>query len=305
MPNGTQKGELLSIPLDKIVLSTKNIRTELPNASNLRASIETQGMLEPVLVRRLPDDKFELIGGFRRFMAIKQLKRTHIDASVIVATDKEVIRVQLIENLQREDMNPYDVANGIRDMIAVEEIDQKQAAVILGVTDGFISQHLSLLKMPKSVQKVVKNGQLGIGHVRVLGKLKNEETLEELVTLAAGKHPGEGARMTTEELSNKVKFFNDEEDRKEAEKNEKQRAKTRAKAAGGENTEDEEDEAPKKKSLAEIYEETTLNPLSKTDLKELLKNYADKYENARSEDKKTEYKHVLKGIELASGVEGK
>ena len=299
MPNGTQKGELLRIPLENITLSKKNIRTELPNASDLRVSIETQGLLEPVLVRKLSDGKWELVGGFRRYLAVKQLKHKDIAAHEIIATDAEVIRIQLIENLQREDMNPYDIAIGIQLMLEAEKIDQKQAAVELGKTEGFISQHLSLLKMTDSVKKAVKNGKLGIAHVRILGKLKTEEAVDELVELASGK-AGEGARMTTDELANKVKFINDKEEKKEAEKVEKQRAKTRAKAeSGGEAPPEEE----KKPTLVDLYEQAKVDPMSKTELKQLLKEYADKYENARSEDKKLEYKNVLKGIELAGRVE--
>lgn len=300
MSNGNTP--VTSLPVSKIKLSTKNVRTEMPNAADLRVSIEKQGLLEPVLVRKLADDSYELIGGFRRFLAVKQLKRDNIDVKVIEATDAEVIRIQLIENLQREDMNPYDIAVGIQTMMAAESIDQKKAAELLGKTEGFVSQHLSLMKMPDVVKKAVKSGKLGIGHVRLLAKVKNETALEELTELASGK-AGEGARLTTDELANKVKFANDKEEKKEAEKVEKQRAKARAKASGGDDDSSAAPDPEPKETLVDIYEKAKLNPPNKTELKELLKEWAGKYENARSEDKKLEYKNVLKGLELASGVE--
>lgn len=191
-------------------------------------------------------------------------------------------------------MNAIDKAVAIAEMIEKEFIEQRQAAKMLGVSDGFISQHLALLRLPKKIQSAVKTGTLELAHARQLVRVKDEEKQAEFMKMAA--------TLTSAGLSDKVDVYVAKEKEKEerAEKAEKAKAKAALrKKTGVAAPEDDEEEV---QSLADVYGEKKLEPLKKTEMMDALKFYANKLERATVDTKKAEYKGILKGLEIASGI---
>lgn len=283
--------EGLRFPFDKLVVG-KNVRSTLPSVTDLVASIEREGILEPLLAVMQADGFAKVIAGHRRYHAAKALGMKFLPVRFIEADDDRSRRVALIENLQREDMNPLDKAQAIADMIASETMEQRHAAKALGVSDGFISQHLALLRLPKKAQAALRSGSLELAHARQLGRVKDEDAMMEFLKLAPG--------LTSAALSDKVDAYLQKEKEK-AEKAEKAaKKKTRAKAKNG--AEEDDEEADAEPTLADLYAAKKLEPLKKTDMTEALKFYANKLERAEADSKKAEYKWILRGLEIASGL---
>lgn len=293
VPVGDAKYEF---PLANIVLREKNVRSNLPDISDLVASIKSEGIIEPLVGVLLSDGKLELVAGYRRYHAAQQLKLETVPVRTITGDNARRHRVALIENLQRVDMNPMDRAIGLNEMIANEGIEQREVARKLGVSDGYVSQHLALLKLPKKVQLAVRSGQIELAHARQLSRVKNEEKALEFLALAPN--------LTSVALSDKIDIYLQKEKEKEAKALEAAKKKEKAerrKKLGVKDDDEDEDEAPK--TLADEYAEKKLEPLKKTDMMEALKFYASKFERAEAETKKAEYKGILKGLEIAAGLQ--
>ena len=275
--------QFLELDLNQIVIE-KNIRSMLGNLNELIASIEAEGVLEPVLVTATKDPAiFQLRAGSRRYNAAKLAKLKKIPALVIDADDARAHRIALIENIQREEMNPYDRAVAIQEMLELENVDQKTAAAKLGVSQGYVSQHLSILKLPAKVQHAVRQGKIDIAQARELIRLKDDAA----ITALAKKAPD----MTAAEVKAKV-------DKALIKEEARQLAEDAASEIG-----DTKRPRRERTSLIDLYSNATLVPRKKTELRDLLLEWGHKYENAKSDKKKDEYRHVLRGIELAAGVE--
>lgn len=293
----------LEFPIAHIALREKNIRAEYTKMAELSASISAEGIIEPLVVERLlnpdktPSGKAELIAGYRRYFAAKKLGMATVPVRFINADEARKHRLAMIENIQREDMNPMDVAIGIRQMMDNEQLDQKSVAESLGISEGYVSQHLSLLKLPPKAQRAVKNGDIEMTHARALGRLKDPDSVLGLLK--------EATTMTAADLNNKVEFVL----QKERAREEKQPDKAPAaqpvadeKVRKGAKASDDPPLAKEKKSLAERYAEIEMAPLNKTSLREEMMAVAIKLERAETEAKRTEYKYTLKGLEIAAGV---
>lgn len=290
---------ILQFPIADIVLRTKNVRSEYTNMDELAASIRAEGIIQSLtLVPILDADgvrtgKAELIAGYRRYYAAKKVGLATVPAHLVNADESQRHRMAMIENLQRVDMNPMDRAQGIQKMIEDENLDQKSAAQSLGVSEGYISQHLSLLKLPTKVQGAVRNGKLEMTHARALGRLKEEEAILSMLK--------EAQTLTAADLNNKIEFTISKEKEKVAKAAEKASAAAKPakrKTAG----KDEDVLPPARKSLAEQYADAELAPLTKTDLRAELQVRAGKLENAKTESSRLEHKFVLKGLEIAAGL---
>lgn len=288
--------ELVDFPMADIVLPEKNVRATLPDVKELAASIKAEGIIEPLVGARLEDGfKVLLIAGHRRYYAAKELKLTSVPMRIVVADEARRHRMAIIENLQRADMNAMDKATSIAEMIEKESLEQKDAAIALGVSEGFISQHLALLRLPKKIQGAVRSGTLDMASARQLGRVKDEEKALEFFALAGS--------LTSAGLADKIDLYVQKEKEKEAKvaaaAKKKEKAATRKKL-GVKEADDDEDDAPK--TLAQEYADKKIEPLKKTDMTEALKYYASRYERASSDAKKMEYKFTLKGLEIAAGL---
>lgn len=136
--------------------------------SELAESIEQHGVLQPLVVRPLANGSYQLVAGERRWRAARIAGLTEVPVVIKELTDEEVIEIAMIENLQREDLNPLEEALGYRYMMDELNITQEQAAEKVGKSRPAVANALRLLKLPTEVQEMVKNNLISPGHARAL-----------------------------------------------------------------------------------------------------------------------------------------
>ena len=171
-----EKG-LVDLAIDKIKSNPYQPRRRVDEEklSELCASIKEKGIIQPVVVRQLGDE-FELVAGERRFMATKKLGWEKIPAIIIGKLSKEeMLELSLIENLQREDLNPIDTATGYKGLLEECHLSQQQLAQKIGKDRSSVANTLRLLNLPEEVQKLISNGKISEGHARAILSLSTEK----------------------------------------------------------------------------------------------------------------------------------
>lgn len=172
----SQDGDVKQIRLQDIVPNRYQPRKHFSEESlvELSQSISAKGVLQPILVRPLPDDatpgakKFELIAGERRVRASQLAGKRSIPALVKPMSDEESLVLAMIENLQREDLNPMDEAQGLASIQERLQISQEELAKTLGKSRPAIANALRLLQLPESIQDDLRESRLSAGHARSL-----------------------------------------------------------------------------------------------------------------------------------------
>ncbi len=134
----------------------------------LSESIKKQGVIQPILVRQLNDESYEIIAGERRWRAAQLAGLTHVPVLVRSVPDKAALAMALIENIQRENLNPLEEAIGIQRLISEFEMTHQDAADAVGRSRSAASNLLRLLKLPDVIQKMLMEGQMDMGHARAL-----------------------------------------------------------------------------------------------------------------------------------------
>ena len=157
------------IQLDLIDPNPLQPRREFPKAAleELAASIRSSGVVQPVLLRRA-DARYQLVAGERRWRAARLAGLASVPAVIRDLSDGEALELALTENLLREDLNPLEVARGYEILQQRFELTHEQIAERLGATRSNVSNILRLLKLPSSVQEMIVDGQLSMGHARAL-----------------------------------------------------------------------------------------------------------------------------------------
>lgn len=145
--------------------------------SELAESIEQHGVLQPLVVRPLANGSYQLVAGERRWRAARIAGLTEVPVVIKELTDEEVIEIAMIENLQREDLNPLEEALGYRYMMDELKITQEQAAEKVGKSRPAVANALRLLKLPNEVQEMVKNNLISSGHARALLGFDSEDMI--------------------------------------------------------------------------------------------------------------------------------
>ncbi len=145
--------------------------------SELAESIEQHGVLQPLVVRPLASGSYQLVAGERRWRAARIAGLTEVPVVIKELTDEEVIEIAMIENLQREDLNPLEEALGYRYMMDELKITQEQAAEKVGKSRPAVANALRLLKLPNEVQEMVKNNLISPGHARALLGFDSEDMI--------------------------------------------------------------------------------------------------------------------------------
>jgi len=142
---------------------------------DLKNSIAEKGIIQPITVRRI-DDGFELIAGERRLRAITALNFESVPAYVFnVDNDEEMLELSLIENIQREDLNPIDIAKAYHKLLVDCKLTQESVAKRVGKDRSTVANFLRLLKLPDHIKESLKFGELDMGHARALINIDNEE----------------------------------------------------------------------------------------------------------------------------------
>lgn len=145
--------------------------------SELAESIEQHGVLQPLVVRPLANGGYQLVAGERRWRAARIAGLTEVPVVIKELTDEEVIEIAMIENLQREDLNPLEEALGYRYMMDELNITQEQAAEKVGKSRPAVANAIRLLRLPDEVQEMVKNNLISPGHARALLGFESQELI--------------------------------------------------------------------------------------------------------------------------------
>lgn len=151
--------------------------------SELADSISKHGVLQPLLVRPLTDGSYQLVAGERRWRASRMAGLTEVPVVVKDLTDSQVAELALVENLQRENLNPLEEANGYKELGEKFGYTQEQIAEVVGKSRSAVANSLRLLALPKSVAMLVSEGKLSMGHARALLSLENEKMMSDLAKL--------------------------------------------------------------------------------------------------------------------------
>ena len=153
----------------------------------LTASVREIGILQPILVRLASDDHYELIAGERRWRAARRAGLATIPAIIRVASDSESLEQALIENLNREELNPLEEAAGYQQLIEDFDLTHEQLSNRVGKSRVAITNALRLFQLPPSVQRLVAEGRLSAGHARALLGTPDRAFLEALARRAANE----------------------------------------------------------------------------------------------------------------------
>ena len=149
----------------------------------LTASIRSLGLIQPITVRKTDDGKYQIISGERRFRACKAAGMDMIPAYIRAASDQSMLEMAIVENIQREDLDPIEVALGYRRLIEECSLTQEQMALRIGKKRASVTNYLRLLKLPAKVQHDLKVGLLSVGHAKVILGVEDPQLQEELCDL--------------------------------------------------------------------------------------------------------------------------
>jgi len=168
-------GTISDIPLDHIEINPFQPRAEFDKQklSELAESIKIHGIIQPITLRRLSLQKFQLIAGERRLRAAKMVGLDKIPAFIRLANDEQMLEMALIENIQREDLNAIEIAINYKRLIDECKLTQDALGQKVGKERSTITNYLRLLKLPPEIQSAIKTRKLSMGHARALIALEN------------------------------------------------------------------------------------------------------------------------------------
>ena len=178
----SQEGGSLSLPISQVEPGVKQPRKRFDEDSlhDLADSIRTHGVIQPLTVRRLSSGYYQIIAGERRWRAAKLAGLREIPAVIIEADDRKVMELGLIENLQREDLNPIEEANGYHVLIDEYGMTQEEVAKRVGKSRPAVANALRLLALPDAVHQLLEEGKLSAGHARAILSVPSGELQKKL-----------------------------------------------------------------------------------------------------------------------------
>jgi ParB family chromosome partitioning protein len=167
------------LPLDSIDRNPYQTRTRFDEAAlaELATSIVATGVVQPILVRPLPNDRFQLIVGERRLLASKKAGKQTIPAFLRQVSDEQAMEITIVENLQRTDLNPMEQARAYDRLSRDFKLTQEQMAQRTGKDRASVANFLRLLRLPAEVQSRVESGDLSFGHARTLLSLEDPDAI--------------------------------------------------------------------------------------------------------------------------------
>lgn len=159
-----------TLPISEIVPNRDQPRKTFDEAAlaELAQSIEQHGILQPLLVRPMPSGNYQLVAGERRWRAAMMCKLTEVPVVIKELSDNEAMELAIIENLQREDLNPIEEAEGLQALADKCGYTQEEIANAVGKSRPAIANALRLLRLPEEVREMTKNGAISAGHARAL-----------------------------------------------------------------------------------------------------------------------------------------
>lgn len=175
--DGSVLGSIAMIPITSIEANPFNPRTDFEQDAleELSSSIQLHGIIQPLTVRKLGRNRYQLIAGERRFKASKLAGLEEVPAYIRVANDQAMLEMALVENIQREDLNAIEVALSYKRLIDECNLTQEELAKKIAKSRTAITNHLRLLKLPPKVQLGVRENEISMGHARALVSAGTEE----------------------------------------------------------------------------------------------------------------------------------
>jgi ParB family chromosome partitioning protein len=166
------------LPIEHLIPNQNQPRKDFSSEelNNLASSIGETGIIQPILVRK-NNDFYEIVAGERRWRAAQIAKLHEVPVLIKQLTDEEVVKISIIENIQRVDLNPVEEANSYNQLIKNFGYTQEKVAVSLGKSRSHIANSLRLLSLPESIIKFLKEGKITSGHARALVGVKNPDFL--------------------------------------------------------------------------------------------------------------------------------
>ena len=192
------------VPIGKIAPNPSQPRRSFDEASlkELAASIAERGIIQPLVVRPSPkgESEYEIVAGERRWRAAQQARLHEVPVMILTLDDREALEAAIVENVQREDLNPLEEAEGYNQLIEKFGHSQKKLSEILGKSPSYISNSLRLLTLPDDVKGYLKDGKLSASHARTLVSVKNpsELALEVIRGSLSVRETEERAKMVSQ-----------------------------------------------------------------------------------------------------------
>jgi len=172
--------KLLNLKIDRIVTNSNQPRKYFDNEkmSELKDSIKNSGLLQPITVRKISNGKYEIVAGERRYRACRELGMENIPVIEMNVGDARGYELSVLENIQRENLNPIEEAESYLMLMEVYGYTQEKLSEKLGKTRSSVSNKMRILKLPASVKEMVKKGEISYGHARTLLSLSDEKKIE-------------------------------------------------------------------------------------------------------------------------------
>ena len=195
--------KLLTLKIDRIIANSNQPRKyfDKDKMSELKESIKNSGLLQPITVRKISGGKYEIIAGERRYRACRELGMENIPAIEISAGDARGYELSVLENIQREDLNPIEEAESYLMLMEVYGYTQEKLSEKLGKNRSSLSNKIRILKLPGNVKELVKSRELSYGHARTLLALSDEKQIIELAKEVIEK------KYSVRETEKKVKII--------------------------------------------------------------------------------------------------
>lgn len=201
--NSENNGGVLSLRISEVEPNKNQPRRAFDEESiaYLAESIRENGLIQPIVVRKTAMG-YQIIAGERRWRACRMLGMNEITAVVKEFNDEQVAKAALIENIQREDLNPIEEAAAYKDLMEKYDMTQEQLSKVVGKSRSSIANSVRMLDMPELIQNYLINGKLTIGQAKAIAAAKDEETMEQIARQASdGKLTVRGIEKLLAKLS--------------------------------------------------------------------------------------------------------
>lgn len=181
--------DIKTVRLNEIEPNKNQPRKDFDEASlaTLADSIRQHGLIQPLLVRPMPSGNYQIVAGERRWRASRMLGLTEVPVIIRELDDQKTMEVALIENLQREDLNPMEESRGFKELMDTYGFTQEQVAESVGKSRPAVANLLRLLTLPKEVTEMVENGDLNFGQAKAILAFEGEQEQKEIARLALKK----------------------------------------------------------------------------------------------------------------------
>lgn len=197
--------EITSLPIERITPNPSQPRRDMDEGAldSLTESIRIHGVVQPLIVRMLDEDAYQIVAGERRWRAAMAAGLTEVPVRVIQGEERDFREIALVENIQREDLSPLEIASAITELIQNHSLTQEQVAERIGWSRAAVTNKLRLLQLPDEIKHMLTENLLSEGHCRALLSL---ESPVMMMTLAQAAEEREMSVRQLEEAVRRVKF---------------------------------------------------------------------------------------------------